>query len=123
MADHAMYRGMLVPLAVLTCQKQKGLGIAAGPLDLPMAPRPGLEPETYGLTEEHPLENSTRKSKICKARFTARLVSKAPTEPLPNLNGRCCGAFLKRRSKSWADSSPEREPNAGQLQEGRWVRG
>jgi hypothetical protein len=118
MADHAMYRGMLVPLAVLTpvltCQKQKGPGIAAGPLDLPMAPRPGLEPETYGLTEEHPLENSTRKSKICKARFTARLVSKAPTEPLPNLNGRCQGVLPKRRSKSRASGQFDRTGmNAG----------
>jgi hypothetical protein len=105
-----------------TYVNEKGATFTRNPL-ISMAPRPGLEPGSYGLTEEHPIEIPARKSKILMAFFGVAACVQVPTEPLPNLNGRCCGAFLKRRSKSWADSSPEREPNAGQLQEGRWVRG
>jgi hypothetical protein len=42
----------------------KGLGTMPNPL-ISMAPRPGLEPGTYGLTEQHTVKSLTRKPKIC----------------------------------------------------------
>jgi hypothetical protein len=74
-----------------------------------MAPRPGLEPGTYGSTEERPLENPTRKSKIYKASSGATPVSECRPNLFRTSMVGYCEAFAERRSKArGSEESTER---------------
>ena len=64
-----------------------------------LAPRPGLELGTYGLTEQHTVQSHERLSE-------AEVQGGPATEPIPNLNGRKWRAAGKGRCESTCCGRP-----------------